>query len=78
MLGPSRIDFILSTLSATEIGSLATIIDKLDQVRSALNELGQPELESRVREAAEALARGDVAEFKRIRAYLQAKVGHLR
>jgi hypothetical protein len=73
-----RIDVILSTLNATDVGSLDSIGDKLRQVRDELLALDQGELVDRVDETLAALARGDLAEFRRGRAFLQSKIGHLR
>jgi hypothetical protein len=74
----ARIDLMLSTLNATDLGTLDSISEKLRQVRDELQALAQPELADRAEEAIAALARGDVAEFKRGRAFLQSKIGHLR
>jgi hypothetical protein len=74
----ARIDVLLSTLNATDVGTLDSIVEKLRQVEDELRTLEQPELAARAGEAALALARGDVAEFKRARAFLQSKIGHLR
>lgn len=73
-----RIDVILSTLNATDVGSLESIAEKLRQVVGELQDLGQPDLAARARETIAALERGEVTEFKRGRAFLQSKVGHLR
>ena len=73
-----RIDVLLSTLNATDVGTLESITAKLRDVQDALAEMDQPELAARAGEAMAALARGDVAEFKRGRAFLQSKIGHLR
>jgi hypothetical protein len=73
-----RIDVLLSTLNATDVGTLDSIRAKLEQVKQELMELDQPELAARAAEAVAALSRGDVAEFKRSRAFLQSKIGHLR
>jgi hypothetical protein len=73
-----RIDVLLSTLNATDVGTLDSIRAKLEQVRAELMELGQPDLAARAAEAVAALSRGDVVEFKRSRAFLQSKIGHLR
>jgi hypothetical protein len=75
---PKKVDFILSTLNAAEIGSLDSIREKMIQVREALAALEQPVLVAEVDAALAALGRCDVPEFKRLRAFLQAKVGHLR
>ena len=69
---------LLSTLNATEVGTLDSIAEKLDQVKDELLALDEPELAARAAEAIAALRRGDVAEFKRGRAFLQSKIGHLR
>ncbi len=74
----ARIDVLLSTLNATDVGTLDSIREKLRQVQEELAAIDQPALASRAAEAIESLARGDVAEFKRARAFLQSKIGHLR
>jgi Trp operon repressor len=74
----TRIDVLLSTLNATDVGTLESIATKLRQVQEELAEMDQAELASRAGEAIAALTRGDVAEFKRGRAFLQSKIGHLR
>ena len=73
-----RIDVLLSTLNATDVGTLDSIRAKLDQVRTALLEMDQPDLAARAADTLSALVRGDVVEFKRGRAFLQSKIGHLR
>jgi len=74
----ARIDVLLSTLNATDVGTLESIRTKLEEVRAELIELDQPDLAARAAETIAALTRGDVAEFKRGRAFLQSKIGHLR
>jgi hypothetical protein len=74
----ARVDQILATLNATEVGTLDSIAAKLRQVQADLEGLDRKDLAERAAEAVAALARGDVAEFKRGRAYLQSKIGHLR
>jgi hypothetical protein len=74
----ARIDVLLSTLNATELGTLDSIREKLELVRRELMELDQPELAQRAAETIASLERGDIAEFKRGRAFLQSKIGHLR
>lgn len=72
------IDVLLATLNAAEVGSLDAIADKMSQVRSGLESLGPAELAGAAGAAVAALRRGDVAEFRRGRAFLQSKIGHLR
>ena len=74
----SRIDVLISTLNATEVGTLDSITAKLEQVQEELRILEQPELAARAAEALAALARGDLTQFRRGRAFLQSKLGHLR
>ena len=73
-----RVEFLLSTLNATELGTIDSIAEKLRQVEEGLRDMEQEELASRAAEARASLLRGDVAEFKRARAFLQSKIGHLR
>ncbi len=75
---PDRIDVILSTLNATDVGSLESIAEKMGQVRDVLLALEEAALAERATDTIAALARGDIAEFKRGRAFLQSKIGHLR
>ncbi len=72
------IDVLLATLNATELGSLDSIAQKMAQVQQALDSLGRADLAGTAGEAVAALRRGDVAEFRRGRAFLQSKIGHLR
>jgi len=74
----ARIDVLLSILNATDVGTLESVVEKLRQVQEELEGLEQPELARRAAEAVAALRRGDLAEFKRARAFLQSKIGHLR
>ena len=73
-----EIDVLLATLNAAEVGSLETIAEKVRQVRQGLEALGQAELAGAAAAAVLALRRGDVSEWKRGRAILQSKIGHLR
>jgi hypothetical protein len=72
------IDVLLATLNATDVGSLDAISEKMAQVQKGLDAMGQAELAGTASQATTALKRGDVAEFKRARAFLQSKIGHLR
>jgi hypothetical protein len=78
MLTAERIDWMLATLNAADVGSLDGISAKIRQVEEALLEQGEAELAQAAGAAAAALGRGDVAEFRRGRAFLQSKIGHLR
>ena len=78
MIDTARIDVLLATLNAADVGSLDTIAEKMEQVKMALQSLGQEQLAVTAGDALTALRRGDVAEFRRGRAFLQSKIGHLR
>ena len=79
MPAASRVEVLLATLNATDVGSLESIAGKMRQVQDELagprpggaggRGAGRPSPPS---------TRGDVAEFKRGRAFLQSKIGHLR
>ena len=78
MMATARVDQLLATLNATDVGSLDSIADKVRSVQADLQALDQVELAAAADAAVLALRRGDVAEFKRKRAFLQSKIGHLR
>jgi hypothetical protein len=78
MSDSSSIDVLLATLNATELGSLEAIAQKMQLVETQLQSLGKAELAEAASGAIAALRRGDVTEFKRGRAFLQSKIGHLR
>jgi hypothetical protein len=73
-----QVDVLISTLNATEVGTLDSVAEKLQQVERELRALNEPDLATRAQETLEALLRGDVVEFKRGRAFLLSKIGHLR
>ena len=74
----ARIDVILSTLNATDVGSLDSVVAKLENVQQELVAMDQSELAGRAGEAIAKLKQGEIAEFKRLRAFLQSRIGHLR
>jgi hypothetical protein len=74
----ARVDLLLSTLNATDIGTIDSIALKLRQVEEELRVMDQDELAGRAARTRDALLQGDLAEFKRGRAFLQSKIGHLR
>ena len=74
----ARVEFLLSTLNATDIGTLDSVAEKMRQVEEELRAMEQEGLAGRAAEARQSLMRGDLAEFRRGRAFLQSKIGHLR
>ncbi len=73
-----RIDWMLAMLNAADVGSLESIGAKIRQVQEELQARGEAELGKVAADALAALGRGDVVEFRRGRAFLQSKIGHLR
>ena len=72
------IDVLLSTLNAADVGTLESITAKLREVKDQLEKMEERDLAARAGEVIVALGRGDLAEFKRGKAFLQSKIGHLR
>jgi hypothetical protein len=78
MATENDIDVLLSTLNAADVGSLDSIAAKLREVKAGLERLSHPDLAACADGVIGALGRGDLAEFKRGKAFLQSKIGHLR
>jgi hypothetical protein len=78
MSDTSSVDLLLATLNSTDVGSLDSIAERMQQVQQGLESLGRAELAGAAAGALVALRRGDVTEWKRARAFLQSKIGHLR
>jgi len=74
----ASLDRILATLNSAEVGALDRIAEKMRIAAADLRAMEQPELALKADEAIAALERADVPEFKRLRAFIQSKVGHLR
>ena len=74
----TSLDRILATLNSAEVGALERIAEKMRLVAADLRAIEQPELAARADDSVAALGRADVVEFKRLRAFIQSKVGHLR
>lgn len=72
------LDRILATLNAAEVGALERIAERMRLVASDLRTIEQADLAAKADDAVSALARADVSEFRRLRAFIQSKVGHLR
>jgi len=74
----ASLDRILATLNSAEVGALDRIAEKMRAAASDLRAMEQPELAQKADDSIAALERADVTEFKRLRAFIQSKVGHLR
>lgn len=75
---PASIDRVLSTLNAADIGALEKLVEKMNLVAEDLRALGHGDLAASAELAVAALSRADVVEFRRLRAFIQSKAGHLR
>lgn len=74
----TSLDRILAILNSTEVGSIDRIAERMRVAATDLRAIEQPELAAKADESIAALGRADLAEFKRLRAFIQSKVGHLR
>jgi hypothetical protein len=74
----TSLDRILATLNSAEVGALEGIAEKMRLVAADLRAIDQQALAERADDSVKALGRADVTEFKRLRAFIQSKVGHLR
>ncbi len=72
------LDRILATLNSAEVGAIDRIADKMRFVAVELRALEHTDLAAKADESLAALQRADIVEFKRLRAFIQSKVGHLR
>jgi hypothetical protein len=74
----TSLDRILATLNAAEVGSIDRIAERMRVVATDLRAIEQEDLAKKADDSVAALSRADVNEFKRLRAFIQSKVGHLR
>lgn len=65
-------------MNSAEVGAPDRIAEKMRLVAADLRAIEQEELAARADDSVAALERADVTEFKRLRAFIQSKVGHLR
>ena len=69
---------LISHLNAISVGDLDGIRAKLKQAREACDEIEQPDLADKLREAAEALDRADMKTYRRRVDTVVSKLGHIR
>lgn len=72
------LDVVIATLNRLELGPLDKIASDLDRVQAALAERRLIDLEELTLRCREALARGDLGEFRRLRETLVSRLGHVR
>jgi len=68
----------LAILNSLQVGELGRLHAEMERARTLLEELGQGELEQRIRDAQLALRRGDMKEFRRALANVTSRLGHLK
>lgn len=74
----SKLDTVIATLNNLEVGSLDKIAEQLVSVREELVRHELAELVEKVDACSEALSRGELDEFRRLRETIVSKLGHLR
>jgi hypothetical protein len=72
------VDSLIATLNNLEIGDLGAIRTRLRAVREELTKRGFGELVEKLDECLAALDRGDLGNFRRHKATLVSRLGHLR
>lgn len=65
-------------LNSLGVGDLVAIRRKIDQAREQMRSRGQEELADRLGEAADALERGEMTEYRRLLSLVVSRLGHLR
>ena len=74
----STLDASIATLNTLEIGSLDKISERLVAVREALVRHKLEDLVEKVDACKNALERGELDEFKRLRETIVSRLGHVR
>jgi hypothetical protein len=69
---------ILASLNALRLGEMSHLRAELARAEDALAGLGQADLAGRVAEARQALATGQIKEFRRAIANVTARLGHVK
>ena len=72
------LDALIATLNTIELGDLEKIRGKLVEIRSELEQRELAELVGKLDESLAALERGDLQDFRRLKATIVSRLGHLR
>lgn len=72
------LDSLIATLNNLELGELDKITTQLDDVRAELEKRELAELVTKLDECRRALAHGELEEFRRLRATVVSRLGHVR
>lgn len=74
----SSVDKAISTLNSLRIGEIERLLCRLDEVRGALGEIGEPELLDTLEQARSAITQGDLPLFRKRVQHVISRLGHLR
>lgn len=72
------IDSVIATLNQLGLGSIDKIASQLASVRTELERRDLPELVEKLDDCQQALFRGDLESFRRLRETIVSRLGHLR
>ncbi len=72
------LDSLIATLNTIELGDVDKIRTRLLEIREELEHRELTELVSKLDESLSALGRGDLQDFRRLKATIVSRLGHLR
>ena len=72
------VDSLIATLNTLEVGALETIREQLLDVRTELERREFGDLVTKMDECLEALGRGELKDFRRLKETVVSRLGHLR
>ena len=72
------VDTLIATLNNLELGHLESIRTRLGSVRAELSKRELGELVAKLDECLSALGQGDLTSFRRLKASIVSRLGHLR
>lgn len=72
------LDSLIATLNTIELGEVDKIRARLLEIRRELEQRELAELVGKLDESLTALGRGDLQDFRRLRATIVSRLGHLR
>jgi len=74
----SKLDTVIATLNNLEVGSLDKIAGQLVSVRAELERQDLVDMVEKIDRCSEALARGELSDFRRLRETVVSRLGHIR
>lgn len=72
------LDSLIATLNTIELGDVDKIRARLLEIRGELEQRELAELVEKLEESLSALGRGDLQDFRRLKATIVSRLGHLR